>query len=181
MRLCTTDEAIIGRLHAFVRPTNVSPGPTPGQWCGEAGLPLAGEPSQLTGLNLLQRGCFLVLSGGGEKALLQRVVRHWPAAGAPFPHNELKAELPAEATALIYMSNDLYMESWGFKTSPTALVWRAMGEHDFAPRAVVVQRWAQSYYCGGETLPAHRIAKLCCDGPKPTHPHTFAPQVTSLT
>ena len=38
---------------------------------------------------------------------------------------------PLQATALIYMSNDIYVEGWGFKTTQTALVWRAMAEQDF--------------------------------------------------
>ena len=31
-----------------------------------------------------------------------------------------------QATALIYMSNDIFMEGWGFKTTQTALVCRAL-------------------------------------------------------
>ena len=28
------------------------------------------------------------------------------------------------------MSNDIFVEGWGFKTTQTALVWRAMAEQD---------------------------------------------------
>ena len=51
---------------------------------------------------------------------------------SPYPHPHPHAHPhphpnpnPSQATALIYMSNDIFVEGWGFRTSQTALVWRA--------------------------------------------------------
>jgi len=108
-------EAVIGRLRAFVAPSHL---PTtyraPAQWCadgkadGKGGDGKAGTlgglrpasnslPSQLTATNLLQSGCFLLLSGGGSNALVHRLVRWLPPAEAPLPQHSLAAELPAQA------------------------------------------------------------------------------------
>ena len=162
-------EAVIGRLHAFVARHNRSDAPTPAQWCGEAKLPLEGERSQLTGSSLLQAGCFLLLSGGGDGALLQRLTRALPATAAPPPPEALRAELAAPATALIYMSNDVFVEGWGFRTTQTALVWRTMAEQDFALRANVLQRYSERHYCGSD-LPNivcdhRRLSGSCASGP----------------
>ena len=110
-------EAVIGRLRAFVAPSHL---PTtyraPAQWCadgkadGKGGDGKAGTlgglrpasnslPSQLTATNLLQSGCFLLLSGGGSNALVHRLVRWLPPAEAPLPQHSLAAELPAQAAA----------------------------------------------------------------------------------
>ena len=80
-----------------------------------------------------------------------------PAAEAPLPQHALAAALPAQATALIYMSNDIFVEGWGFKTTQTALVWRAMAEQDFTLRAPVLHHWMRSHYCGGN------LPRIACD------------------
>lgn len=163
-------EAVIGRLHAFVRPSNGSGGaPTPAQWCAERAQPDAAqvEPSLLTARNLLLDGCLLLSSGGAPGALAHRIAKQMPAAPSPLSAAELSAEIGVGATALVYMSDDIYVSGWGFRVTQTALAYAPMAE---APlRIAVAEHWSRANYCGAD-LPRiscdhRRLSGSCASGP----------------
>ena len=123
----------------------------------------------LTARNLLLDSCLLLTSGGAANALTQRIAKQLPAAPSPLSAAELSAEVGVGATALVYMSNDIYVSGWGFRSTQTALAYAAMAEDDAPLRATVVEHWSRANYCGAD-LPRiscdhRRLSGSCASGP----------------